>query len=252
MQQKGHGEPFTNFQHPFMVKDEIAYKWTAYSNGSSALHLDRWKKWKPGDGRTIQAVKNACSLPGVGANWLEHRFGAKGNSDAALYRVKSRSEIKALEEQLHMLMIDGPDTPDAFAPRFDAFSEYLRKHHLSCKWPFVSHLAFLLRPTTYFPVKPSRFNKLLAYYGLQEKVAGHVDWSRYSVLMQLADWLRERLSGYGMADVVEIHSYMWVVAYLGPATTKKRTRRSTRDFPTELELRQKTTIKKFTLKLRRQ
>ena len=57
--------------------------------------------------------------------------------------------------------------------------------------------------------------------------------------MQLADWLRERLSGYGMADVVEIHSYMWVVAYLGPATTKKRKRRSTRDFPTELELRQK-------------
>lgn len=57
--------------------------------------------------------------------------------------------------------------------------------------------------------------------------------------MELADWLRERLSGYGAADIIEIHSYMWVVAYLGPATAKKRKRRSTRDFDTELALRQK-------------
>jgi len=57
--------------------------------------------------------------------------------------------------------------------------------------------------------------------------------------MQLADWLRERLSRYGTADIVEIHSYMWVVAYLGPATTKKRRHRSTRGFEAELVLRQK-------------
>lgn len=239
MKQNANGEPFTNFQHPFLVKDEIAYKWTAYNNGSIALHLDDWKKWKPGDGRTIQAVKNACLLPGVGANWLERRFGPKGNSDAPLYRVEGAREIQDLEEQLHTLMIGGADTPDALAPRFDAFADYLRNNHLSCKWPFVSHLAFLLRPTSYFPVKPARFNKLLAYYGLQDKVAGYVDWSRYSVLMQLADWLRERLSGYGTADIIEIHSYMWVVAYLGPATSKKRKRRPTRDFETELGLRLK-------------
>ena len=67
MKQNANGEPFTNFQHPFLVKDEIAYKWTAYNNGSIALRLDDWKKWIPGDGRTLQAVKNACLLPGVGA-----------------------------------------------------------------------------------------------------------------------------------------------------------------------------------------
>jgi hypothetical protein len=238
MQQNGHGEPFTNFQHPFLVKDEIAYKWAAYQRGQAALTLDKWRRWKPGEGKIIQAAKDAC-LPGIGANWLEHRFGAKGNSDAPLYRVKGRYQTKELEEHLQTLMMGGRDTPDAFASRFDAFADYLRNRHLSCKWPFVSHLAFLLRPTTYFPVKPDRFNNLLAYYGLQNKVAGHVDWGRYSILMQLADWIRERLSGYGTADIVEIHSYMWVVAYLGPATTKKRKRRSTRDFETELVLRQK-------------
>lgn len=239
MQQNANGEPFTNFQHPFLVDDEVSYKWTAYRNGRDALSLNKWHQWKAGDGRTIQAVKNACLLPGVGANWLEHRFGAKGNSDAPLYRVEGFSQVRELEEQLHTLMIGGSDTPDAFSRRFDMFADYLRNRHLSCKWPFVSHLAFLLRPTTYFPVKPDRFNNLLGYYGLQDKIAGRVDWNRYSILMELADWLRERLSGYGTADIIEIHSYMWVVAYLGPGTAKKRKRRSTRDFDTELALRQK-------------
>lgn len=136
-------------------------------------------------------------------------------------------------------MIGGSETPDAFGPRFDAFANYLRKNHLGCKWPFVSHLAFLLRPSTYFPVKPMPFDKLFAHYGLQDRVGGKIDWSHYQLLMELAEWLKERLSGYGTADTVEIHSYMWVVAYLGPATTKKRKRRSTRDFDTELGLRQK-------------
>lgn len=131
MQEKANGEAFTNFQHPFLVDDEVSYKWTAYRNGRDALSLDKWHRWKAGDGRTIQAVKDACLLPGVGANWLEHRFGAKGNSDAPLYRVEGRVQIKELEEQLHTLMIGGSDSPNAFARRFDMFADYLRNRHLS-------------------------------------------------------------------------------------------------------------------------
>jgi hypothetical protein len=239
MQEKAQGEPFTSFQHPFLVDDEISYKWAAYRNGRDALALAKWNSWKPGDGRIIEAVKAACA-PLIGANWLTRRYGDdQGNSDAPLHLVKGRDEISGLEEQLRILMLGENDTPDAFGLRFDRFANYLRAKHLHCKWPFPSHLAFLLRPTTYFPVKPTPFQDLLTHYGLADKVAGHVSWSRYSVLMELANWLRERLSGYGTANMVEIHSYMWVVSYLGPAITKKRKRRSSRDFDTELELRKK-------------
>ncbi|HBB88971.1 MAG TPA: hypothetical protein DC047_15300 [Blastocatellia bacterium] len=239
VQEKAGGEPFTNFQHPFLVDDEISYKWAAYRSGRDALALAKWNNWKPGDGRIIEAVKAACA-PSIGANWLTRRFGAEqGNSDAPLYLVKGRDQIRGLEEQLQILMLGGKDTPDAFGLRFDRFADYLRAKHLHCKWPFPSHLAFLLRPTTYFPVKPTPFQDLLGFYGLPDKVAGHVDWRRYSLLMELADWLRERLSSYGSANTVEIHSYMWVVAYLGPATIKTRKRHTSRDFDTELSLRQK-------------
>lgn len=238
VQQKAGGEPFTNFQHPFLVDDEISYKWAAYRNGRDALALSRWHQWKPGQGRIIEAVKAACG-PSIGANWLTRRYGDdQGNSDAPLYRVKGPDQVKALEEQLQILMLGGRETPDEFGLRFDKFAEYLRSNHLGCKWPFPSHLAFLLRPTTYFPVKPTPFNNLLAYYGLQNKVAGQVDWSRYSILMELADWLRERLSGYGSANTVELHSYMWVVAYLGPATKGSKRRRSV-NFDLELAERQR-------------
>lgn len=239
VQQQAGGEPFSNFQHPFLVDDEISYKWAAYRNGRDAIALSNWNHWKPGQGRIIEAIKAACS-PSIGANWLTHRFGStQGDSAAPLHRVQDREQIKRLEEQLQNLMLGGPDTPDEFGLRFDEFAEYLRKNHLSCKWPFVSHLAFLLRPTTYFPVKPTPFDNLLAYYGLANKVAGHVDWDRYLLLMELVDWLKERLSSYGSANTVEIHSYMWVVAYLGPAARVKGKHHIPWDFDLELGLRQK-------------
>ena len=82
MREKANGEAFTNFQHPFLVKDEISYKWAAYRNGLDALSLDNWKKWKPGDGRIIQAVKRALrpSIQDCRSRRVEPLFNSDGAS----------------------------------------------------------------------------------------------------------------------------------------------------------------------------
>lgn len=59
VQEKAGGEPFTNFQHPFLVDDEMSYKWAAYRSGRDALALTKRRQWTPGDGRIIQAAKAA-------------------------------------------------------------------------------------------------------------------------------------------------------------------------------------------------
>ena len=141
------GVSFTNFQHPFLVADETEYKRIVYGKAKDVLQLDKWSRWVDHDPkRIIEVTKLACD-PKVGANLLYHSHGYERSSEAPLYRVRSESEIADLAEQLYHFFKGGPSTPDAFGPRFDDFADYLRQHRLSCKWPFLAYLAFLL---TYF------------------------------------------------------------------------------------------------------
>src|SRR4051794_35521546 len=90
------GIPFTSFNHPFLVADEIAYKWRIYSEANEVLSVHKWKGWKLGSGQILRAVQTACN-PSISRNLLEHRYGpGKGNSDSALYRVTKREDVTSL------------------------------------------------------------------------------------------------------------------------------------------------------------
>lgn len=207
------GVPFTSFQHPFLVDDEIAYKWGVYDSAKRALSLSKWEQWKRTPGKIIEAVKAACR-PNVSANLLEHRYGLRNSSEAALYKVNGVEQIKELETRLFDFFLGSPSTSTEFGPRFDALADYLREHRLGCNWAFLSYLAFLVRPQTYFPIRSSQFDALLQYYGIGESISGHVSWERYSILLELAEILKSKLAVYGQADAIKIQSYMWVVSYL--------------------------------------
>jgi hypothetical protein len=206
--------PFTNFQHPFLVRDEIEYKRIAYGKAKDVLQLDKWPHWvdrRPK--RIIDATKSACDSK-VSANLLYHSHGPESSSEAPLYRVRSESEIAGLAAQLYRFFKGGPSIPDAFDPRFDEFANYLRQHRLSCTWPFLAYLAFLLDTDRYFPIRPQRFDLLLQFYGTGVKISRDVRWERYALLLELADILKSKLALYGPATALEIQSYMWVISYL--------------------------------------
>lgn len=214
MEAQSGGVPFTNFRHRFLVADEIEYKRVVYGGAKRALQLDKWPSWlRETPENIIQATKDACA-PGVSANLLEHRYGWDSSSEAPLYRVRGDDQVRGLARQLYDFFSGGPTAPDDFGPRLDAFAQYLREHRLSCKWSFVAYLAFLLDPDRYFPVAPGRLDKLLEYYGVEQKISGYVTWKRYAVLLELADVLRSKLAVYGQVTMLEIQSYMWVVSGL--------------------------------------
>lgn len=209
MQNEG-GVPFTSFGHPFLVDDEIDYKWRIRREGHTRLKLDRWAKWSPGKGHILGAAKAACHGD-ISGNLLEHRFGPN-NSDSPLYRVNGTASIRDLESQLRDFLLGGGSHPEDVGPRFDRFADFLRARKLGCKWPFLPYLLFLLRPQTYFPILPGPFDRLFAFYGLPISISGHVEWARYLHVLRLADRLRELLSGYGVPNAIEVQSYMWVVS----------------------------------------
>lgn len=231
------GIPFTNFQHPFLVKTEIEYKWEIYSRARHVLNLGSWKQWKKTRGKILHAVKEAC-LPGVSMNLLEHRYGSQSYSESALYKVKRPEQINGMENLLYDFFHGGPTTPAKFGPRFDTLARYLRDERLGCKWAFLAYLAFLISQQVYFPILPTRFDSLMHFYGVDESISGNVSWERYSILLKLAEELKSRLAMYGQINAIEIQSYMWVVSYLIEAKkVPKKKMDTTPDFNSELETR---------------
>ncbi|MFB2968996.1 hypothetical protein ACE1CD_08485 [Aerosakkonema sp. BLCC-F183] len=207
------GVTFENFQHPFLVKDEIEYKWKAYREGRKALCLDNWRQWLPEQGKIIEATKNACNRS---VNLLEHKYGFQNSPEAALYKVNEPAQIEGLEKQLFDFFIGGASIPSEFGHRFDALADYLRINKLPCSWPFLAYLAFLLDPLTYFPVIPKKFDKLLKFYGIEKSISKSIYWEKYCILLELAEVLKSKLTAYGNygePNAIEIHSYMWVVSY---------------------------------------
>lgn len=184
MLRKSQGIPFINFQHPFLISDEIAYKWGVYDRASRLLNLSRWRSWRKKPGNIIRATKEACR---ASENLLEHKYGPQKYSESALYKVAGTRQVEELESRLFDFFLGGLNTPTEFAPRFDALADHLRENRLGCKWDFVAYLAFLSRPQTYFPIRSTYFNTLLDYYGAEEHISGYVSWERYRLLLDLAE-----------------------------------------------------------------
>jgi Domain of unknown function (DUF3883) len=229
------GTPFTSFEHPFLLKTEIDYKLQVYLDANRALRPDKWQHWKHNNGLIVKATQEACS-PKISANLLEHRYGMERSSEAPLYKVKGTRQVAELERQLFDFFT-GDSTPDKFGPRFDNLASYLRENRLGCKWAFLAYLAFLFCKERYFPILPSRFDRLLNYYGNKESIAGYVSWERYSMLLELAELLRSKLAMYGRAKAIEVQSYMWVVSYIIEHGRMERANTVEPDFNSELENR---------------
>jgi hypothetical protein len=214
MESKG-GVPFTSFGHIFLVKNEISYKHEALRRASEVICFAKWKAWQKQPGRIVAALKEACK-PSVSNNLLEHRYGEQKGSYKALYRLEDDAEVRGFEQEV-VALYEAIRAPDhVLGPQFDAFAEHLRKCHLGCNWDFVAYLLFLMRPERFFPIRSSRFGRVLTFYGVTGEFEGKVTWDRYKLLLDVAEALKEELAVYGTPDAIQLQSYMWVVSYLIP------------------------------------
>jgi hypothetical protein len=237
MLKNGDGVPFTSFSHRFFVTDEVSYKAETLRRGREALCLEKWVNWIATPGKITEGMKAACS-PNISANLLEHRYGNEKNSDSALYRLDSSDKVAAFEEQVFLLFQKSSQSEDDFGNQFNQLAEHLSANRLGCKWDFLAYLLFMLRSERCFPIKPTYFEKVIAYYGVGEAISGTASWSRYSLVLDVADALKQELLLYGTATAIEIQSYMWVVSRLLPDLGTAQTV-SPLDFAEELRARQR-------------
>jgi uncharacterized protein DUF3883 len=233
----GSGQRFTSFDNWFFRADEIDYKVTARTLGRKALELKKWKQWLRQPGQILAALRTAAA-PAISRNLIEHRWGGPSPFSGA----RTPAIKRGLEACLYELFTAGLDRGvceraqlELFGRRFDALAAYLRENRLGCDWSFVSYIAFLAAPYLCFPIRPSRFERLLRFYGIDEPISKRVTWERYSILLELADALRERLEAYGSADNIALQSYMWVASRF--AGERPATRPQEHDPAAELQRR---------------
>jgi len=206
------GVRFANFQHPFLVKSEIKYKWAVYDEATEKLNLKKWDQWRKTPGKIIESVKLACKSS---ENLLDHKHGPKGYSETALYRTETIDQINIFEDHLYLLFNSNQNNMHEFAEHFGELVNYVRQQKLGCKWDFLSYLAFLYNPQMFFPIRPTRFDSLLNFYGINDiKISRTVSWEKYSILLDFFDVLRSHLSLYGNIDTIQLHSYLWVISHL--------------------------------------
>lgn len=197
------GIPFTGCEHPTFLDEEIQYKYAVLDRGRRALQLGKWNSWKPGDGKILAALQQACR-PEISKNLLPHRYGGA----APLTKAQRPEDVALMEAETRLFLCGN----ELIGVRFDRFANYLRDEHLGCSWTFVSYLAFLGEQGRVFTVSPKKLDALLRFYGVDATVSKRVEWARYEVLHSLADALRSHLAMYGWADSIQAQSYMWVVA----------------------------------------
>lgn len=210
---KSDGIPFTDFNHPHLLKDEINYKRQIIEKTMhirSAKNLNQWIKTR---GILLEKLRDACSQK-ISVNLLMGaKYGTESGSASSLELVPKNLESD-YEQILYEFFTAASSSQDKFGEKFDQLISFLQKNNLNLNWRILTYLAFIANPDKYFPIQTTSFEKLLQFYGNQYKLRANFSWKQYSIILELADILRSKLAKYGKLDPIQIQSYMWVVSKL--------------------------------------
>jgi len=79
-------------------------------------------------------------------------------------------------------------------------------------WPVLTLLPYLARPDTFMFLKPGPTGDCAERLRFELSYSAKLRWVTYSRLTELSQLLLERLREYGAKDLIDVQSFMWVVA----------------------------------------
>ncbi len=210
---KSNGIPFTDFNHPILLRDEINYKREIIEKTQHLRSLDNLHQWIKTRGILLGKLREACSQSVAKNLLMGTNYGLQISSAASLHLV-SENLVSEFEQILFEFFTFANNSSEEFGKRFDILIEFLNKNNLKTDWRLLSYLSFIANPDKYFPIQPTSFEKLLQYYGNQYKLRANFSWNLYSIIIELSEILKTNLAKYGNLDPIQIQSYMWVVSKL--------------------------------------
>ena len=79
-------------------------------------------------------------------------------------------------------------------------------------WPIVTILPFLARPDGHMFLKPMQTQRIADAFTFDLAYSARPQWDTYDRLLILSNRLLERLRPLGARDLIDVQSFMWVVA----------------------------------------
>ena len=192
---------WADFEHPGFVDDEIVYKQDTVKKAQAWLNrseLDRLIAAADYDTFLDRLIKLSQDN-----NLLWRRVPSSG--DTAVLTHSALDQPTFCTHIRNLLHGDQP-SPD----RLQALADYCTAHDLPNKWPLPTYLLFITHPQTEFFVKPHTAEWFLKFMGEPLKVAGPPTAVTYHILLEKAAALFQALRIYGVRDMVDVQSFIWV------------------------------------------
>ncbi|MDA7495549.1 hypothetical protein N8459_03470, partial [Nitrosopumilus sp.] len=205
MKQRKSKKEFRDFNHTDFIEDEIKYKLNSLEKSLKLLSINDWDEWKLTPEKICLCVRNAV---------------AQKISSSLIWAPPYKTEISYFDELNDTLKKDlGNQLYEFFKgknpieQRFDNFILFLKKINRTPEIRLLGYLMFLYNPEKYFPIHPSKFDKLLKFHNIQK--IEDVSWKKYSQYVELASKIKSFLVKHNFGNnlsAVQIQSYMWIIA----------------------------------------
>ncbi|MEZ4590035.1 MAG: hypothetical protein R3D55_02655 [Chloroflexota bacterium] len=201
-----------SFAHPDFMADEISYKQATIAKAQNWLS---------------QAALDQLLAEGAYDTFLD-RLNKLVQDNNLLWRsVPSSGDTAVLNHphldkpafctQLRNLLYGDRPTPD----RLQTFSDYLSASDLPNKWPLPTYFLFICHPQSEILVKPRTARWFLKFIQPDDDsnpkipqtklfITLEPSASSYALLREQAKALYEALADYGVRDMVDVQSLIWV------------------------------------------
>ena len=206
-------DEFTNFQHPYIVNEEITYKKEVIEKAKKVLQLEKWDEWKSEPSKIYQAVKDVCG-PKVAGNLLTNPAQFGPDREHKIFEQADDKRINDLGNEFYKFF-NGGSSREKFSIRYDNFIKFHKDNNIGFSSQIIAYLSFLLDPEQYIPIRISKFQPLANYYkySLSKRPSS---WTDYSELLDMLEGVKSLLENYGRPNTIEAHSYLWIVSDLIP------------------------------------
>ncbi len=192
---------WADFEHPGFVDDEVVYKQETVKKAQVWLNrpeLDRLIAEADYDTFLERLTKLSQDN-----NLLWRRVPSSG--DTAVLTHPTLDPPTFCTQIRNLLHGDRP-SPD----RLQTFADYCTAHNLPNKWPLPTYLLFIAHPQTELFVKPHTAEWFLKFMGQPETVTAPPTAVIYQIVREMAAELFQALRIYGVRDMVDVQSFIWV------------------------------------------
>jgi len=192
-----------NFSHQRFVEEEIEYKRAASDQARRTLGKEELQQLlEAGEyGEFLGRVKKVAQS----TNLLYVQVPSAG--DVNIVFQSSLDERGFCENFFSLLHGDGESEK-----RLEKYLDWVDRQRLPSKWTFPTYYLFLLHPETEIFVKPSLMKHFLAKIGLHHLLQGKPSAKQYMDCRQIARELAHALEPYGAQDMIDVQSFVYVVA----------------------------------------